>query len=307
MTNAPADLLGLRAALQPITGLSAVDIGIVGDAAHARSGGYHIGRSGLVAAGVWSTDYSVRLTRDRNGATESASAVDIGAAWKAGRAAWLRWNNLLVAALHANDPALAAVRAVNYSPDGTAKRRTDREAGWSVVSSSDTVDIHTHIEFYRDTEGRRQQALDRIAALAQQAITGQIAPGGDDVSAHTDAVIDAWRNGNQVATDGSNVEPVKWRVADEKWQAQVTAALAADATRDAAALAAIQGLASAGGVDSAPIVAAVNAVRDEARTQFAALHDQLAAETAARQAAEARVAQLERDLAAALSTAGTVL
>jgi len=123
------------------------------------------------------------------------------------------------------------------------------------------------------------------------------------VSAHTDAIIDAWRNGLKTASDGSFVAPVDWRVRDEAWQASVTASLAADDTRDAAMLAAIQGLAAGGGVDSAPIVAAVNAVRDEARTQFAALHDLLAAETAARQAAEARVAQLERDLAAAYSAA----
>lgn len=174
MTNAPADLLGLRSTLQQLTGLSAVDVGIVGDAAHARSGGYHIGRSGLVAAGVWSTDYSVRLTRDRNGATESASAMDVGAGWKQGRATWLRWNQLLANALRANEPALAAVRAINYSPDGTTKWRLDREAGWRTASTSDTVDIHTHVEWYRDTEGHRQASLDRIAGLAQQAITGQV-------------------------------------------------------------------------------------------------------------------------------------
>jgi len=127
--------------------------------------------------------------------------------------------------------------------------------------------------------------------------------GGNDVSAHTDDVIARWAVGVDKAADGTPIAPVDWRIRDEAWQASVTASLTADDTRDAAMLAAIQGLAAGGGVDSAPIVAAVNAVRDEARTQFAALHDQLAAETAARQAAEARVAQLERDLAAAYSAA----
>jgi hypothetical protein len=173
MTNAPTDLLGLRSRLQTLTGLSPVDVGIVGDAAHARSGGYHIGRSGLIAAGVWNSDYSVRLPRDRNWATESASAMDVGAGWHAGHAVWLRWNNLLANALRAGDPALSAVRAINYSPDGSLKWRIDREQSWRTESSGDTVDIHTHVEFYRDTEGHRQQSLDRIAALAQQAITGQ--------------------------------------------------------------------------------------------------------------------------------------
>ncbi len=186
MTNAPADLLGLRSTLESLTGLSPVDVGIVGDAAHARSGGYHIGRSGLAAAGVWSSDYSVRLTRDRSGATESASAMDVGAGWRQGRGTWLKWNSLFANALRSGDPALAAVRAINYSPDGSTKWRIDREQGFRTESSGDTVDIHTHIEWYRDTEGRRQQSLDRIAALARQAITGQVAPTGGFLMALSD-------------------------------------------------------------------------------------------------------------------------
>lgn len=175
MTNAPADLLDLRSRLQSLTGLSAVNIGIVGDAAHARTGGYHIGKSGLVNAGVWSSDYSVRLTRDRNGATESASAMDVGSGWRQGSAAWLRWNNLLVDALRTGGPALSAVRAVNFTLDGHTKLRTDREDAFRLVSTTDTVDIHTHIEWYRDTEGTagRARSLDFIAALADQAITGR--------------------------------------------------------------------------------------------------------------------------------------
>lgn len=127
--------------------------------------------------------------------------------------------------------------------------------------------------------------------------------GGNDVSAHTDAVIGAWAVGLKTAADGTAVAPVDWRIRDEAWQASVTASLAAAATRDAASSAAIQALATGGGVDAAPIMAAIQAVHDDAGQQFAALHDQLAAETTARQAAEARVAQLERDLAAALTAA----
>ena len=172
MTNAPADLLGLRSTVMGLTGLrDPASVGIVGDAAHASSGGYHEGKTDLINAGVWYTDYSVRLTRDRNGCTESASAMDIGYAWPlGGNAAWLRFNNLLVADLHANRAELAPIRAANYTPDGSTRLRTDRESGWSVVSSSDTVDVHTHIEWYRDTEGNRQACLDRVAALVQAAV-----------------------------------------------------------------------------------------------------------------------------------------
>jgi hypothetical protein len=181
VSGAPGDLLGFRARVQQETGLGPNDVGIVGNGAHRKTGGYHEGKDVLVANGLWSRDYSVRLTRDRNAATNRASAVDVGCGWRQGRAAWIRWNNLLVAALHHGDPALRAVRAVNYSPDGTAKRRTDREAGFSVVPTTDTVTVHTHIEFYRDTEGDRQAALDRIVALIQQAASGDDMATIDDV------------------------------------------------------------------------------------------------------------------------------
>ena len=48
---------------------------------------------------------------------------------------------------------------------------------------------------------------------------------GDPVSTHTDAVIEAWRNGMKTASDGSFVAPVDWRTRDEAWQAAVTSAL----------------------------------------------------------------------------------
>lgn len=174
MTNAPADLLGLRSRIQAATGLSAVSVGIVGDAAHAATGGYHEGKNDLVAAGVWMTDYSVRLTRDRNGATNSASAMDIGYQWpKGGNAAWLRFNNWLAANLRSGRNDLLAIRAINYSPNGSTKWRIDRENGWATQSSTDSVDVHTHIEWYRDTESSslRQASIDRLVTLVNDAIT----------------------------------------------------------------------------------------------------------------------------------------
>lgn len=303
-TEAPADLKSLRAAVMHETGITdVVEVGIVGDVAHAARGGYHISGDDINRAGRFGSDFSTKRARDHFLPNPFACAVDIGDDWpRGGRAAWLRFgNNVAWELIHTNE--MPSIRAINYSPDGSLRWRIDRQTAWRTESSNDTVDIHTHIEWYRDTEGQRQQCLDRIAALAQQAITGQLAPQEDDVSAHLESVMEAWRAGNKVAGDGSFVAPVDWRVRDEAWQASITASFAADATRDAAQLAAIQALASAGGVDSAPIVAAVTAVRDEAREQFAALHDQLAAETSARQAAEARAAELERALADALGKA----
>jgi hypothetical protein len=189
MTNPPADLLGFRQTMMSICGFgSAADVGIVGDGAHQRTGGYHEGKDVITSIGRYHgppashvgspvEDYSARNARDRRGLTDSASGVDVGDDWpNGGRKAWLRFNNAFVTALHAGDPALAAIRAVNYSPDGTAKKRTDREHGWAVEPSTDTVNIHTHIEWYRDTEGSRQASFDRIAQLARAAISGTPAP-----------------------------------------------------------------------------------------------------------------------------------
>lgn len=75
-----------------------------------------------------------------------------------------------------------------------------------------------------------------------------------------------------------------------KLAATVAAANAADATRDAAVLAAVQALATTGGVEAAPIVTAIEAVRDEARTEFGRLYaenEQLRSALAAAARAEA--------------------
>jgi len=176
VTNAPADLLTVRARIMAITGLTdPAEVGIVGDGMHARTGGYHEGRDVLAALGVLSTDYSVaEYARDRAGLTASASALDIALAWpNGGRPAAIRWTNLLVADLLAGTPGTEVLRAMNYSPDGTLKRRRDKRSGLVEEISSDSVDIHTHFEFFRDTEGQRAGAFcDLLIRRARQAITG---------------------------------------------------------------------------------------------------------------------------------------
>src|SRR5689334_21277151 len=110
MTIAPADLLALRTTVLSLTGLSGDAVGIVGDGAHQKTGGYHEGHDVLTAIGRYhppatshtgssTEDYSCRLLRDRRGLTVEASAMDIGYQWPhGGSAAWLRFNNALVAA-----------------------------------------------------------------------------------------------------------------------------------------------------------------------------------------------------------------
>lgn len=183
MTNAPADLLDLRKLVMGKTGLTdPAAVGIVGDGAHQRTGGYHEGRDVLImigryhpsaAAGSTGEDYSCRLARDRAGLTNDASGMDIGYQWpRGGNAAWVRFNRLLVVQLRAGDPALAPIRGVNYW-DGSAKHRVDRQNGWAAESTTDTVDVHTHLEFYRDTAGARANCFARLGQIIDAAVLNQ--------------------------------------------------------------------------------------------------------------------------------------
>jgi hypothetical protein len=218
-TSAPADLLDFRKTVMAKTGLSDLSIGIVGDPSHRQSGGYHEGRSDLIAidryhppadqnVGSTSEDYSVRLLRDRSGLTDHASAMDIGSDWShGGRSAWLRFNNLLASQLKVNDANLAAIRAINYSPDGTAKRRIDRQNNWSLESSSDSVDGHTHIEWYRDTEGHRSNSLARLGQIIDAAVSDRPLPGTADIIwQNTNGQVHYWPMRDGKRQGGINID-----------------------------------------------------------------------------------------------------
>lgn len=167
MTTAPSDLLALRKSIAQITGVTnPVEIGIVGDDAHGN--GYHLGVQSIKDRGNYPTDdYSTRQSRDRVGG-DFASAMDITLSWvHGGRKAAIQWSNAMVNAL--KNGQLPGVRAINYLNFAGQKRRYDSFSG-TEVSTSDTVDIHTHIEWWRDSEGRR--SFDKMLGLMQQAVGG---------------------------------------------------------------------------------------------------------------------------------------
>lgn len=182
MANPPPDIALARARWLTVTGLSGDAIGIVADPRHLAGGGYHCGSLDLKSINaVAADDYSIRQPRDRAYYTfevarggNFAAATDIGDDWpNGGRAAWLRFNNRMRQLLGANHPDAAAIRGMNYSPDGNTRRRydclTDKEG-----SSSDNVEIHTHFEFWRDTvqTDARARALNLITTAMNWAITG---------------------------------------------------------------------------------------------------------------------------------------
>lgn len=185
MSVAPTSLLTTRSHMAAITGSPLGDIGIAADESHLTSGGYHCGALDLHSINaVGSDDYSIRQSRDRaqynrdlSAGLNLASAMDYPDDWpNGGRAAWIRWNNLVRAALGARDPALRALRGMNFTPDGTMKRRFD-VLTMKETASADTVAWHTHIEWWRDTINdvdARDDATTRLCALATQAITGQL-------------------------------------------------------------------------------------------------------------------------------------
>jgi hypothetical protein len=149
MTYAPPTLLELRAFLRPLTGLSAGNLGIVGDAAHAQRGtSYHLGEDDLAE-----TAYSRVTLRDRRGLTNAASALDIG-----NHADLRRLSKDLVASCRRNDPGTSDIREVIYSPDGDQVLRWDRQRGYASLPRVGEADAshlwHTHVSWYRDSEFR---------------------------------------------------------------------------------------------------------------------------------------------------------
>jgi hypothetical protein len=197
MAVADPDLDRFRHDFAAIVGVPVSDVGMLPDADHLAGGGYHCGRKDLISIGKFhpppasrvgssSEDYSARQLRDRNALDDRAAAVDIPDGWgNGGNTAWIAFNNMVLAEMQRASPALAALRGMNFTPDGKVKRRYDtnsRAAG--VIVSTDTVLWHTHLEFWRDMLGTAvlRQALNRLLALARAAVAGKPAPpeGEDD-------------------------------------------------------------------------------------------------------------------------------
>lgn len=150
-TFAPAHLIAARDVLLARSPLTAGDIGIVGDDNH--NGGYHLGKSDIANP---ATDYSLRTARDVKGATDAASAIDVGNDdWRQGLRDFSVW---VVAQCRAGATQTTDIREVIYSPDGVTVWRWDRERGVKSLSRREgdySHRTHTHIATYRDSATRR--------------------------------------------------------------------------------------------------------------------------------------------------------
>lgn len=169
MTFAPKTILDARDYIKAKTGLDYASLGIVGDSAH--RGGYHCGKDRLVSG-----DYSVyESSRDKNGLSYAASALDIGTFSKNGKT--LRSLSLwLVDQCKAGAADTKDIREIIYTPDGNSVKRWDRLGERSSGDSSHLY--HTHISFHRDSEFKDKTALFRRFWEGGSAIS---IDGGDDM------------------------------------------------------------------------------------------------------------------------------
>ncbi|SIQ37859.1 hypothetical protein [Micromonospora avicenniae] len=168
MTRAPANLMAVRSLLLTHLNidknatrdadLEPAEVGIVGDPSH--RGGYHCGSDRVVK-----NDYSVvESSRDRNGLTLDAAALDVGQFRVAsgGSTHDLRtFSTWCVAQCAAGAADTRDLREIIYSPDGRVVRRWDR---LGKRSSGDNSHLwHTHFSFFRDSikAGRDQTPLFR--------------------------------------------------------------------------------------------------------------------------------------------------
>lgn len=206
-TQAPTDLLTFRQWVMAETGLSnPVEVGLVGDQEHEERGGYHISGNGINAKGKLSTDYSTKRTRDHFLPNPYCSAVDIGDNWpRGGRAAWIRFNQNVSWELIHHPEAMPTIRAMNYiKVDGGQKLRYDTaNASQGEIPSTDTVDIHTHIERWRDAQGTAQGLADLVRLRAH------IIAARDDTSI---AVALAQLTGGDDMADPTGWDEAKYRI-----------------------------------------------------------------------------------------------
>lgn len=161
MTIAPAPLLAARAffiSTLKTAGytIDPLSVGIVGDDNHAQTGSsYHLGKSALKA-----DSYTIiESSRDKNGLSEAASALDLGSfsITVKGKTHNLRTFSVwLVAQCKAGTADTADIREVIYSDDGKTVKRWDRLGRRTSGPSSHTT--HTHESWFRDSEKRDKTA-----------------------------------------------------------------------------------------------------------------------------------------------------
>lgn len=157
-----------------------VNLGVVGDAAHADRPSYHngidrairrLGTSDLDR--IAAADYTFRLARDRDGASNAASGIDLGKLNGTYRDL-RKFSTWLVERCKVRAPGTDDIREIIWSPDGVYVKRwshVSKQVYTSLRKSGGSITVvtpgngdashysHTHISMYRDSEARSKRGL----------------------------------------------------------------------------------------------------------------------------------------------------
>lgn len=137
-------------------GVPGNSIGIVGDESHESTGGYHVGNDVLARIGKLHTDYSKRHTTKDQPGSNAAMALDVGGM----PGQWLHnFTSWVIAQCRAGTADSRNIREVigRRSPSGGVTRYD----ALGILADSGSIDheTHTHISYYRDSEGQDKTSL----------------------------------------------------------------------------------------------------------------------------------------------------
>lgn len=138
-------------------GIPGNEIGIVGDESHRSSGGYHVGNDVLAMIGKLHSDYSKRQTEKDRPGSNAAMALDIGGLSGQQLSDLTNW---LIAQCRAGTSDTRNIREVigRKSPSGGIQHYDALGIQTGLPAGHDT---HTHISYYRDSEGGDKTSLFR--------------------------------------------------------------------------------------------------------------------------------------------------
>lgn len=157
MTYADPALIQARNYLMS-RGIPGNSIGIVGDQSHQATGGYHVGNDVLARIGKLHTDYSKRQTEKDRPGSNAAMALDIGGLSGQQLYELTSW---LIAQCRAGTADTRNIREIigRRSPSGGVTRYD----ALGILPDSGSADhaTHTHISYYRDSEGQDKTSLFR--------------------------------------------------------------------------------------------------------------------------------------------------
>lgn len=219
---------------------------------YVRQAGYHGSRADQLALGR-PNDYSIRSADDRAGPDDKTAAFDWiseAARLRNDHTVMYKYGRRIRDAFNRRDPRLHGWREWLTYLDG-ALIGFDF-VGWYTRVPDPSHGMHHHLSKLRRYTTDWASYASMLSILAGEPLevwtAGRSRYQGEDMSERANQVIEAWASGIDTTPTGP-VEPVKWRVRDEQWQAGVNGQLAALATAVQQIAAAVSALGAVAGVN----------------------------------------------------------